>query len=62
MERVTAGYICGGFPEAELSCNSAEDKGGRTADDPAPANMPRRQAPRTGSRAIYKSTSCRTSE
>ena len=52
MERVTAGYICGGFPEAELSCNSAEDKGGRTADDPAPANIPSRQAQRTRSLGV----------
>ena len=44
-EGVAAGYICGGFLEADLTCKSAEDKGGRTAADPAPANIPCRQAP-----------------
>ena len=44
---VAAGYICGGFPEADLSGKAAEDKGGRTVADPTPANISRRQAPLT---------------
>ncbi|HAH32306.1 MAG TPA: hypothetical protein DCL44_08335 [Elusimicrobia bacterium] len=29
-EGVAAGFICGGFPEANLTCKSADDKGGHT--------------------------------
>ena len=40
LERGGSGYFLGGFPEADLTCKSAEDKGVHIVDDPTPEKIP----------------------